>query len=146
MSTEKFTLRCAVHLFLIRDGKTLLLRRYNTGWRDGEYSVIAGHIDGKESIRDAMVREAKEESGIDVHENDLIVVHTMHRNAGDREYIDFFLTTEKWAGEPHITENDKCDDLSWFPLVDLPENMIPYIRAALDAFRNGKTFSEFGWR
>jgi 8-oxo-dGTP diphosphatase len=143
---EKFKLRCAVHLFLVRDERTLLLRRFQTGWRDGEYSVIAGHIDGNESIRTAMVREAKEEGGIDVALDDLRVVHTLHRMSEDgKEYIDFFLTTEKWSGEPHITEPDKCDDLSWFALSALPENMVPYVRAGLEKYRAGEPFSEFGW-
>lgn len=143
---EKFKLRCAVHLFLVRDGKTLLLRRFQTGWRDGEYSVIAGHIDGNESITTAMIREAKEEGGIDIRPEDLRTVHASHRLAEDRkEYIDFFFTTEKWSGEPHIAELDKCDDLSWFTLDALPENMVPYVRAGLEKYRAREPFSEFGW-
>ena len=144
MTKEKFMLRSAVHLFLFKGGKTLLLRRFNTGWRDGEYSLIAGHLDGGESVARAMVREAKEEGGIDVEENDLKVVHTMHRtNEIGIEYADFFLTTEKWRGEPMIMEKDKCDDLSWFLLNELPENIIPYIKLALENTRAEVTFSEY---
>lgn len=143
---EKFRPFSAVHLLLIREGKTLLLRRFQTGWRDGEYSVIAGHIDGNEPISVAMQREAKEEGGIDVMIDDLRVVHTMHRMAEDgKEYIDFFFTTEKWEGEPYIAEPDKCDDLSWFMLSELPENMVPYVRVGLEKYRAGEPFSEFGW-
>jgi hypothetical protein len=43
MSTERFKLRAAAYLLLIKDGKVLLLRRSNTGWRDGEYTLPAGH-------------------------------------------------------------------------------------------------------
>lgn len=146
MPKEKFRLRCAVHLILTRGEETLLLRRFRTGWMDGNYSVIAGHIDGNEPILRAMVREAKEEGGIDIAENHLMVVHTMHRRSEDGlEYIDFFLTSEQWEGEPRIMEQDKCDDLSWFPLAALPENMVPYVRSGLEKYLAKEPFSEFGW-
>jgi 8-oxo-dGTP diphosphatase len=141
----KFTLHSAVHLFLIHEGKILLSRRYKTGWRDGWYSVPAGHLDGEESVTGATIREVKEETGIDIAREDMTVIHTTHRRGLDREYIDFFITATKWVGEPRIMEPDKCDDLSWFKLDSLPENTLRYIRNALDCYQKGTTFSEFGW-
>ncbi len=143
---ERFRPFVAVHLFFIRDGKVLLQRRFQTGWQDGNYGVIAGHIDGNETIRHATIREAKEEAGIEVANDDLYVVHTLHRMAENKkEYIDFFLTTEKWEGEPQIMEKDKCDDLQWFPLTALPENMVSYVRSGLEKYLAKEPFSEFGW-
>src|SRR3954469_11115192 len=51
----RFTFVAAVHLFLIRDGAVLLLRRWNTGYEDGRYSVIAGHLDGDETVYTATI-------------------------------------------------------------------------------------------
>ena len=70
MSEKRFSIKVAVHLILEKDGKILMLRRFNTGWQDGNYSLVAGHFDGGERGRDAMVREAKEEAGIDVLADD----------------------------------------------------------------------------
>ncbi len=39
-----------VHLLFFRDDKILLIRRFKTGFRDGEYSVPAGHLDGGETV------------------------------------------------------------------------------------------------
>jgi 8-oxo-dGTP diphosphatase len=59
-ANNRFTLPCTVPLLLVRDNKILLLRRYNTGWQDGNYGVPAGHIDGGESLTDAIIRDAIE--------------------------------------------------------------------------------------
>lgn len=145
-STERFRPFVAVHLLLVRDGTVLLQRRFQTGWMDGKYGIVAGHIDGEETVRAAMIREAKEEAGIDIANEDLRVIHTLHRMAENKkEYIDFFLTTEKWEGEPRIMEEDKCDDLRWFSLTALPENMVPYVRSGLEKYLAKEPFSEFGW-
>ena len=43
-----------VHIFLMRNrDEILLLRRLNTGYEDGNYSVISGYIDGNEEIKAA---------------------------------------------------------------------------------------------
>ncbi len=41
-------------------------------------------------------------------------------------------------------EPDKCDALRWFPLTNLPDNMIEHIRYALDEYLKGNFYSE--WR
>lgn len=145
MKKERFKLVTAVHLFLVKNNKILLLRRFNTGYEDGNYSVIAGHLDGKEPTKKAMAREALEEAGVKVKTEDLKVVHVMHRNAKDHERIDFFLTTEKWQGRPRIIEPDKCDGLSWFHFKKLPKNIVPYVRSAIGRYLKGVLFSQFGW-
>jgi 8-oxo-dGTP pyrophosphatase MutT (NUDIX family) len=141
---ERFRLRAAVHLFLMRGEEVLLLRRFNTGYEDGNYSVIAGHLDGDEEVVAATLREAHEEAGITISPDDLTVVGVMHRREAD-ERIDFFLAASRWAGAIANREPDKCDALSWFPLDHLPANVVPYVRRALDNYRRGHWFDSYGW-
>lgn len=138
--------RSAVYLMPIKNGQVLLLRRFNTGWEDGKYSLVAGHVDGNEPVTQAMIREAKEEAGINVASKDLKMIHSMHRSAPGIEYLDFFFAADKWQGEPKIMEPDKCDDLSWFDLNSLPDNILEYVKQAIDSYKNNITFSEYGFK
>jgi len=144
MSQERFKLIASVYLLFIQDGKILLLRRKNTGYEDGNYGLVAGHLNAHESLTQAAIREAKEESGADIDPKDLELMATLHRKQDD-ERIDFFFKIKKWTGEPVNTEPDKCDDLSWFDLNELPSNTIPYIRQAIECYKNNIIYSEFGW-
>jgi 8-oxo-dGTP diphosphatase len=134
----------AVHVFFFQGGQVLLLRRFNTGYEDGNYSVPAGHLEGDETVVQAAIRETREEIDVELHPDEVAMVGTMHRKSGD-ERVDFFVAVERWSGEPTNCEPEKCDELSWFPLDALPENTIPYIRRALENYAKGVWFEEFGW-
>jgi 8-oxo-dGTP diphosphatase len=145
MTPERFRAVVAVHLLLLRGEEVLLLRRDNTGYEDGNYSVVAGHLDGNETARRAMVREAAEEAGIIVAPADLRFVHVMHRKetAEADERIDLFFAATRWQGEPEIREPEKCGELRWSPLAALPPNVVPYVRAALEHYQQKQVFAEF---
>jgi len=144
MSRERFKLVSAVHLFLMKDGQVLLLRRHNTGYEDGKLSVIAGHLDGGEQVKEAACREAKEEVGIDILPEEIEVVGVMHRKTTD-ERVDWFVAAHRWKGEPSIREPDRCRELLWIPTSELPPDLIPYVRRSLENLRQGKWFDSFGW-
>ena len=149
MTEERPQVVPSVYLMLVKNYGILLSRRYNTGFQDGKYSFPAGHLSGgEETMKQAMIREAKEEWGIEVDSTDLKLVHVMHRRQQQpirRRRIDLFFTAKKWKGEPKNMETNKCDDLDWFRITSLPENTVPYIRQAIDRFRNGISYSECGW-
>lgn len=133
-----------VHLLFIREDQILLARRFNTGYRDGEYSVPAGHLDGNETVIAAGIREAKEEIGVDIEVDDMTFSSVMHRIEGD-ERVDFFVHVHKWSGEIVNAEPDKCDDLRWVNMDELPDNIIPYVARAIRNHLKGVRFDEFGW-
>ena len=129
-----------VHLFFFRGDQILLIRRFNTGFADGQYSVPAGHLDGQE----AAVREALEEVGVQIEEGDIHYSSVMHRLEGD-ERVDFFVHVQNWDGEIVNAEPEKCDEICWVNVEELPANTIPYIRRALQNHQDGIKFDEYGW-
>ena len=143
--SHRFTYIGSSYLFLIKDNKILLQRRFQTGFMDGFYGVPAGHLDGDETAREGCAREIKEEIGIDINPEDLEMVHIMHRKTERDERIDFFMTAKSYSGEIQNIEPHKCDDLSWFKLSELPENIIDYVKIAIENYRDEVTYSEFGY-
>jgi ADP-ribose pyrophosphatase YjhB (NUDIX family) len=138
----------ATYLMLIKENKILLIRRYNTGYEDGNYSMVAGHVEDKESFTDCMIRESEEEIGIKLIKEDLRVVHIMNRRAEtekDADRVDIYFIAKKWRGEIKNKEPLKCDNMSWFKLNNLPENIIPCVKQAIQDIKNQNYYSEFGW-
>ena len=131
-----------VHLFFFRENQILLIRRFNTGFRDGEYSVPAGHLDGGEAVLVAAAREAEEEVGVKINVANMTFSTVMHRIEDD-ERVDFFVQVHKWQGEPFNAEPDKCDDVCWVDIDALPANIIPYVKQALTNHLNGIKFDEY---
>jgi len=142
---DRFTVPLSVHLIVRRDREILLLRRCNTGYEDGSYSLVAGHLDGGEPVLAAASREACEEAGVMIDPASSRIVQVMHRQTPRDEYIDFFVEVMSWDGVVTNCEPEKCDDLGWFPMDSLPENMVPYVRHALEVYATGQWSSAFGW-
>ena len=117
MQTEHYRSLVAVYVMAVNDREEiLLLRRANTGYRDGFYDMPAGHLEEGETLRQAALRELKEETGLVVSEDQLEFMELLHRMSGDRVYLDVFFEVKQWNGEACIMEPEKCDHLAWFPL------------------------------
>ena len=132
-----------VHLLFFREDQVLLLRRFNTGYADGQYSLPAGHLDGGETVMAAAAREAEEEVGIKLESAHMTFSTVMHR-IEEEERVDFFVHVHQWEGEPFNAEPEKCDELRWTDVNRLPINTVPYIRQALANHLAGIPFGEFG--
>lgn len=144
MAKTRFKIIPEVHLVLRSGEKILMLRRYQTGYMDGFYSLVAGHVEGSETFREAMVREAAEEAGISIDLNNLFLVHIMHRLEKE-ERLSIFFEARAWSGKIVNMEPGKCDDLGWYAIPDKAKQLVPYVAAALENLSAGDGYSEFGW-
>lgn len=132
-----------VHLILRKEDEILLMRRYKTGFADGMYALVAGCHEAHEPITAAIIREAKEEVGIDIQPECLKMACVMHiklLNPGER--VCFFFIADQWTGTINNCEPHKCDDLRFFPINELPINLIPFVRTGIVASLEGNHFIE----
>ncbi len=117
----------------------LLLLRKNTGHGDGLYDLPGGHVDSNEDIFDAMIREAKEEIGIDISRENMEIIHIYHHYKKDS--IKFVFNTKKYSNKLENREPDKCGELKWFEIDNLPENIIPKIKEEIQNIEKGVYYS-----
>jgi 8-oxo-dGTP pyrophosphatase MutT (NUDIX family) len=142
--TDRFVVVPASYVLFVRrvgdDDQVLLQLRRGTGYMDEHWATAAaGHIEKGESVFAAAAREAEEELG--VTDLDLTPLCAMHRTGATGapidERVDYFLMATAWSGEPRILEADKCADLRWFGLHDLPSPVVPHELQVIEALRDG---------
>jgi len=140
----KYNFRLAVNLVIQKNKKVLLMRRFNTGWNDGMYALMGGHVEDNENIFDAAIREAKEELGIQVKIENLKPLFCMQVKP---DHVYFYIGCDKFDGEIKNMEQNQCDDLQFFETDKFPENLIEADKKALNEIFKTKemTFSTFGW-
>jgi 8-oxo-dGTP diphosphatase len=134
----------AVYIILEKGGKILFGKRINTGYQDGNYQFPAGHVEEGELPTHAIIREAKEEVNVDLSPADLQLIHVSfrpkHDQTGDR--VEFFFKAKTWGGELKNMEPEKCEDLKWIKIDELPENTVFHVKKAMESIQKGEFFNE----
>ena len=149
----RFVVVPAAYIFLMRDGdggpEVLLQLRQNTGYMDDHWAAAAaGHLERGETALDAAHREAAEEIGVTALDLEFVTAMQRTRRADPiDERIDFFFTARHWSGEPRIVEPEKCAELRWCPLDELPDPVVPHELEVLRGIRTGTAtpYSTFGF-
>jgi len=143
MDRKRFQVYLNVHLVLFKEDSVLLLQRKNTGYADGWYAFSAGHVEDGEKLVSAMIREAREEIGIELEPKNIELVHMMYRQS-DRANLDVFFSCRKWQGTPKNCELHKCSEVQFFSKKALPDKCLPYVLKVLEYFDSKISFSDHG--
>lgn len=143
MKRERFKLSIAVFMFLIKGDEILLIKRSNTGYKDNYFSVPAGGLDAGETIQNAAIREAFEETGVTIDIKDVTLAHTQHCFIDGENWIGVYFMAETWSGEPQVKEPHKHSEVKWVSSNSLPDDLLPYVRQALESYRQDILYSEF---
>ena len=137
--SERHLTRTAVFVILDRDNETFFLRRANTGWADGLLTIPAGHVDKGDQVREAAVKEAKEEACVNIALEDLEFVHVDYLRD---EYTNFYFKATRWKGEPTLGEPHLTSEALWVNKNDLPDDVTPQLRRMFAQIKEGVYFSE----
>ncbi len=135
----------ASFIILRRGTKVAMILRKNTNWMDGYYGLPAGKVEWGETFSLAVAREAFEEAGVKVSAKDIEFRHAAHRHIEDTDWVDMYFEANEWSGDPFNAEQHKSEELKWLDLSNLPENVVPSQRAALEHVVKGISYSEYGW-
>jgi 8-oxo-dGTP diphosphatase len=132
-----------VWLLLIHDNKILLLKKpASAGY---EYTLIGGHVEPMEPLKQALRREIKEETGIDIERSDLNLVTVLDGKLENSQKLHFFFKASVWQGKPVNLEPHKHLDLEWYSLNSLPKELGPLASRVIASLSNKTNFSEYGW-
>lgn len=131
---RKLILNCG-GVVIEKDGKVLFQRRAD----NGKWSLIGGLVEMNETYAQAAVREAREETGLEVKLTGFLGIfhnHDMVWANGDAAHvISAMYTAEIVSGEPRIDE--ESFELRFFGKDEFPELFAEDHIAALEAWRSG---------
>lgn len=131
---------------LLREGtKIAFVLRSNTGWMDGHYGLPAGRVEKEESFSQGAAREALEEVGVVIEPEHLHHAITLHRHDDDSDWVDTYFEVDTWQGEVINAEPGLHDEVAWLDIDNLPDNVIPGVRFALEQIKAGNHYAELGW-
>lgn len=147
MKYDTATPYIASYVFFRRGDTVAFVLRSNTSWMNDYYGLPSGKVEKGESYLQAAVREAKEEVGITVTEEQLRHALTVHRIESPEDdannWVDIYFEVSSFDGEPYNAEPDVHSELAWLDINNLPDNVIPSVRHALAEIAVGKTYSEY---
>lgn len=133
----------AVYMIIKNErGEVLFQRRWGSKLWPHFLGLPAGHVDKGEDAYEALIREAREELNIDIttkNIEDIFVVNRINKNL--KPYYDIYFVIRSYKGIIKINEPNKCQELKWVLLDNMPDDVIEFEKIALDNYEKKIKFS-----
>ena len=134
-------------VLVLKEGKILLGKRNDDPEKasslmhgEGTWTMPGGKLHFGESFEGACCREALEETGIQIEENDLKLISLTNDIVSDAHFVTVGFLCEKFSGDPKVMEPDEITDWQWFALDSLPAKVFPPSQKVLDHYNQNKIY------
>lgn len=119
-------------------GKFLLgLRTKNSRNEAGKWTFPGGCVEFGETLEQAVVRETREEYGIEVEPLRLLKVINHFPPAEKQHWVNPIFEARLVKGKPKTMEPNKISKVAWFSLTDLPENITINLAELFNDIKDG---------
>lgn len=131
----------SVHLFIEGFGGTFVMQKKAAGTENADKwsSAVSGHVRHLESYERAIVREAKEELGLDIIENELLyILKAFPCKETSNEFVVLYTYLIDKEKEQIEINNEEVDEVMILPLkdliIDIDKNIGDYSPAFVELF------------
>jgi 8-oxo-dGTP diphosphatase len=142
--------RVAAYALILRDDRILLTRLARRISADEKWHLPGGGLDHGENPRDALVREIREETGLDAEVGDSAHVYSAHlpsmwRQGRRWDYQALRIVYDAWvppdAPQPRVVEVDGSTvAAAWHPLADIRSGALAVTDVVLEALADHSSF------
>ena len=121
--------------FILNDEKKLLLQQRNKAPEKGFWSIPGGKLEMFETFEEAVKREVKEETGVEIQIIALLGICDHIIENEKSHWVSPSYLCKITRGEPCIMEPVKHLDMQWFSLDNLPENITITTKNAIENYK-----------
>ena len=132
----------AVNVLIVKNNKVLLSRRQNKSWGNGKLVLPGGHVEENETPTTSMVREIKEELGVNINKNHLEFLCTAVRYRTQEKTVAQIFTIN-YDYNYYNNEPYQCSELVWSSILKLPKDIIDDYKIIIkESYLNNKKYLE----
>lgn len=130
-------------IILDKEGKILLGLRKNC-YGAGTWGLPGGKLQIFETFEETAVREIKEETNLDVAVEDIDVINLANSFDLNSEthFIQIGVLVKKYEGLLKVMEPEKCEELRFFDLDNLPEHLFVSTKMNIELYKMKKFYNK----
>lgn len=123
---------------IINEQKEVLLVKLTYGRAQNKYLIPGGLLEAGETLEEGLIREIKEETGLDIKPKGIIGIRSMIRKINNLTDIYTIFVCDIVSDPTVIGTNDpEIADLQWIPISELDrDDVLPYTRTIVKNAQN----------